>query len=131
MPAVTPAVAGSKGPVGYDSYRRLDRLPRLISGVQTLQFSNYDRTGGNNDGFTGAFSCLRQGHGQDGCVIAERQGAGELASIWFTRDGGDVSATGDITVELDGRTVVDAPLQDSSTATWALPLSTPWSPTPT
>lgn len=109
-PAVTPAVAGSKGPVGYDSYRRLDRLPRLTSGVRTLQFSSYDRTGGNNDGFTGAFSCLRQD--EDGCVIAERQGAGELASIWFTRDGGNVSATGDISIELDGRTVVDAPLQD-------------------
>jgi hypothetical protein len=78
--------------------------------VETRQFSGYDRTGGNNDGFNGQYSCLRQS--ADGCVIAERQGPGEVQSIWFTRDEGDVSRTGNIKVELDGRVVLDAPLQD-------------------
>jgi hypothetical protein len=100
----------SKGPIGWDTYRRLDRLPELTTGVQTHQFSSFDRTGGNDDGFVGTYSCLYEN--EAGCVLAEDSGAGEVQSIWFTRDGGNVSATGNITIELDGRTVLDAPLQD-------------------
>ena len=108
----TPAAAGAdgKGTVGWDTLRRLDRLPELPTGVRTLQTSSFDRAGGNDDGFVGTYSCLRQTGA--GCVIAEREGAGEIDAIWFTRDGGDVRNTGDITIELDGRTVLDAPLQD-------------------
>ncbi|MQA13407.1 MAG: DUF2961 domain-containing protein [Pseudonocardiaceae bacterium] len=109
-PAPSLAPVSGKGPVGYEHYRRLDALAALPTGVQTRQFSSFDRTGGNDDGFTGAFSCLRID--LDGCVIAEHQGAGEVGSIWFTRDGGDVRRTGNIKIELDGRTVLDAPLQD-------------------
>ncbi|WP_152365935.1 DUF2961 domain-containing protein [Microlunatus speluncae] len=98
------------GPVGWDTYRQLDRLGELDRDSRSLQFSSFDRTDGNNDGFEGAHSCLRQSEG--GCVIAEHRGAGEIASIWFTRDGGDVSKTGKITIELDGETVVDTSLQD-------------------
>ncbi|QFY10419.1 DUF2961 domain-containing protein [Nonomuraea phyllanthi] len=101
---------GAKGPVGWDVYRRLDRLPELPVGVQTKQFSSFDRTGDNNDGFEGTYSCL--GTTEQGCVIAEHTGAGEVQAIWFTRDGGDVTRTGKITIELDGRKVVDASLQD-------------------
>jgi len=100
-----------KGPIGYETYRQLDRLPDLAIGVETLQFSSFDRAGGNGqDGFDGRYSCLRQS--AEGCVIAEDEGAGEVDSVWFTRDGGDVSRTGNIKIELDGRTIVDAPLQD-------------------
>ncbi|MGV9386251.1 glycoside hydrolase family 172 protein [Nonomuraea sp. NPDC003707] len=105
------AQASAKGPVGWDVYRRLDRLPELPVGVQTKQFSSFDRTGDNNDGFEGTYSCLSSTD-DGGCVIAEHTGAGEVQAIWFTRDGGDVSRTGRITVELDGRKVVDASLQD-------------------
>jgi hypothetical protein len=108
--APAPALAEGKGTVGWDTYRRLDRLPELTTGAQAQQTSSFDRTGGNNDGFEGTYSCLRQS--ADGCVIAEREGAGEIDSIWFTRDGGDVTRTGDIEIELDGETVLDAPLQD-------------------
>lgn len=108
-PAAAPLPVAGKGPVGHEHYRRLDALPALPVGVRTLQFSSFDRTGGNDDGFNGTYSCLRAA--PDGCLIAERQGAGEVASIWFTRDGGDVSRTGNIKIELDGRTVLDAPLQ--------------------
>ncbi|MGI8905212.1 MAG: glycoside hydrolase family 172 protein [Candidatus Sumerlaeaceae bacterium] len=97
-----------KGPIGWQVYRELDRLPELTSGVQTLQFSSYDRTGGNNDGFEGTYSCVK--NTSEGCVIAEATGAGEIQSIWFTRDGGDVSKTGDIIIKLDGETVLHAPL---------------------
>ncbi|MGW3350300.1 glycoside hydrolase family 172 protein [Nonomuraea rubra] len=104
------APAPAKGPVGWDVYRRLDRLPELPVGVQTKQFSSFDRTGDNNDGFEGTYSCLRTT--AEGCVIAEHTGAGELQAIWFTRDGGDVTRTGRITIELDGVKVVEASLQD-------------------
>jgi hypothetical protein len=97
------------GPVGWDIYRQLDRLPELPAGVHEYEISSYDRTGGNNDGFLGTYSCLSAG--RDGCVLAQHNGPGEIDSIWFTRDGGDVSATGDIRIELDGRTALEAPLQ--------------------
>ncbi len=104
------AAAVDKGPVGWETYRRLDRLPLLGTGVATRQFSSFGRDGSNDhDGFSGAYSCLRQ---SNGCVLAEDRGPGEVGSIWFTRDGGNVSATGQITIELDGRTVVSRSLQD-------------------
>lgn len=101
---------GGKGAVGWDTYRHLDRLPELPAGSRTEQFSSFDRTGDNDDGFEGTYSCLR--HEAGGCVIAEDTGPGEVGALWFTRDEGDVTKTGRITVELDGRKVLDAPLQD-------------------
>ncbi|MDT5170543.1 MAG: hypothetical protein QOD02_3878, partial [Mycobacterium sp.] len=99
--------------VGWDTYRRLDRLPYLSADTETLQVSSFDRTGGDFDISTGnqngSGGCLASGG--VGCVIAEDRGAGELDSIWFTRDGGNVSRMGAIRVDLDGKTVVDAPLQ--------------------
>ncbi|MER5705926.1 DUF2961 domain-containing protein [Micromonospora sp. NPDC002296] len=107
-PTTTASASGDPGAVGWDVYRRLDRLPHLGSGSRTRQFSSYDRAGGNDDGFSGAHSCLRT---DGGCVIAEDHGAGEIESIWFTRDDGAVDATGWIRIELDGVTVVDTGLQ--------------------
>ncbi|MFK8907358.1 glycoside hydrolase family 172 protein [Streptomyces sp. YS-3] len=116
--------ADAKGPVGWDSLRRLDRLPDLPSGVRTLQFSSFDRTGGNaQDGFFGTYSCLRTG--AEGCVIAEHRGAGEIGTIWFTRDQGDVSRTGTLTIELDGKKVLDAPLQDVVNGRLGAPFTPP------
>lgn len=102
------AVADDKGPAGWDTYRRLDRLPELAAGTRTHQFSSFGRDGSNDDGFVGTWSCLRQ---SGGCVIAEARGPGEVQSIWFTRDEGDVRATGWIRIELDGVVVVQADLQ--------------------
>ena len=99
--------------VGWDTYRRLDQLPYLRADTQTLQVSSFQRSGGDFDISTGnkngSGGCLASGGA--GCVIAEDRGAGEVDSIWFTRDGGNVRALGGIRVELDGRTVLDAPLQ--------------------
>jgi hypothetical protein len=99
--------------VGWDTYRRLDRLPYLSADTETLQVSSFDRTGGNYDISTGnqngSGGCLASGG--VGCVIAEDRGAGEIDSIWFTRDNGNVTRMGAIRIELDGHTVVDAPLQ--------------------
>ncbi|OBJ05805.1 hypothetical protein A5624_25320 [Mycobacterium sp. 1482292.6] len=99
--------------VGWDTYRRLDRLPYLHPGSQTLQVSSFDRSGGDYDISTGnrngSGGCLAPGGA--GCVIAEDHGAGEIESIWLTRDGGNLRALGNIRIELDGQTVVDTPLQ--------------------
>ncbi|HEX2131094.1 MAG TPA: DUF2961 domain-containing protein [Actinophytocola sp.] len=107
--AADPGVAAANGPVGWDTYRRLDLLPDLASGSQTKQFSSFARNGSNDDGFVGRYSCLRTNG--PGCVLAEDRGPGEVQSIWFTRDSGDVSATGNIRIVLDGVTVLDANLQ--------------------
>ncbi|MFJ2738937.1 glycoside hydrolase family 172 protein [Streptomyces sp. NPDC087440] len=116
--AATTAPAG-KGPVGWETYRRLDLAAHLPRGVETKMFSSFDRQGGNWDGFGGVSSCLPIRTKE--CVIAEHVGAGEISSIWFTRWLGPIrdtgltgsfAHTGRITVELDGRKVVDAPLAD-------------------
>jgi Protein of unknown function (DUF2961) len=99
--------------VGWDTYRHLDRLPYLSVDTQALQLSSFDRSGGNFDISTGnkngSGGCLASGGA--GCVVAEDRGAGEIDSIWFTRDGGNVTALGTIRIDLDGHTVIDAPLQ--------------------
>jgi hypothetical protein len=105
--AVTKQASNSKGPIGWDVYRRLDELPALTSGVATKQFSSFDRTGGNGD-FSHCLTTTSDGK----CVIAQHSGAGEVDSIWFTRDGGDTTNTGNITIQLDGKTVLHAPLVD-------------------
>lgn len=99
----------STGTTGWETYRRLDLLPDLAGGSQTKQFSSFGRNGTNDDGFVGRYSCLRAGG--PGCVLAEDRGPGEVQSIWFTRDEGNVSATGNIRIVLDGVTVLDASLQ--------------------
>jgi len=104
------AVAGWSGPTGWDVYTRLDTLPLLRERTRTVQVSSYDRSGGNDDGANGTYSCPRRVPA--GCVIAEGRGPGQIESIWFTRDFGNLSATGRITVRIDGRTVVHAPLVD-------------------
>ncbi|WP_222853421.1 glycoside hydrolase family 172 protein [Fodinicola acaciae] len=106
MPAAA-ASAPSHGPVGWDTYRHPERLTDISGDGRTLQSSSFDRGGGNGDGNSW---CLRTTSA--GCVIAERSGAGEIDSIWFTRDEGNVTATGAITVELDGKTVLSGSLQD-------------------
>lgn len=99
--------------MGWDTYRRLDRLPYLSADTEALRYSSFDRSGGDVNPHTGndngSGGCLRSGG--VGCVVAEDTGAGEVDSIWFTRDRGVVTSMGRIRIELDGRTVIDAPLQ--------------------
>ncbi|GAA1401332.1 DUF2961 domain-containing protein [Catellatospora coxensis] len=116
------AAIADKGPVGWDVYRRLDLLPHLAAGTRTAQFSSFGRDGSNDDGFSGAYSCLRQ---SGGCVLAEDRGPGEVQSIWFTRDEGNVTATGWIRIELDGITVVDTGLQNLVNGNLGAPFSFP------
>jgi hypothetical protein len=109
------------GPVGWEAYRQLDRLPFLTPGSRTRQVSSRDPTGANDDGYSGKYSCLR--HVPEGCLLASHDGPGELDQIWsagyapvfnpvFRYGPGDLSLVGKLRVVLDGRVVVDAPLQD-------------------
>ncbi|GAA2812100.1 glycoside hydrolase family 172 protein [Saccharopolyspora taberi] len=110
-PGSAEARPGARGSVGWDTYRDVNGLTQLRGGEQSRQFSSFARDGSNNDGFQGTFSCLRTW--ERGCVIAEHAGPGEVSSIWFTREPwGDVTGTGNIIIELDGRVVLDAPLID-------------------
>lgn len=103
--------AAEKGTVGWDTFRDVHGLTQLRGGEQSRQFSSFARDGSNDDGFEGTYSCLRTTN--QGCVIAEHSGPGEITSMWFTREPyGDVTGTGNITVELDGQVVLDAPLID-------------------
>ncbi|WP_246127886.1 glycoside hydrolase family 172 protein [Amycolatopsis rhizosphaerae] len=108
---VAVTAGADKGPVGWETYRSLSGMARLRPGEQVKQFSSFDRTGGNDDGFNGTYSCLRHEPGGE-CVIAEAHGAGEISSMWFTYAADSVAAIGGITVELDGRVVLQGSLQD-------------------
>ncbi|MFN3651323.1 MAG: glycoside hydrolase family 172 protein [Armatimonadota bacterium] len=72
--------AAERPPVGVAQLSRLDLLPRLKEPVKVGMFSSYDRTGGNDDGFSGRHSFLRKEG--DGLVIAEMKGPGCVTRIW-------------------------------------------------
>ena len=121
-PSVNAAASPSftaKGPVGWDTLRHLDAFDMLPVGVQTKQFSSFDRAQKNKDNN----NCLRT-IGSGGCVVAETTGAGEIDDIWFTdyvrttvngttlMDWGNVTGMGSLVVVLDGKTVINHNLQD-------------------
>jgi hypothetical protein len=76
-----PAFAGDETAALEELYR-LELLPRLRPGETCKMFSSYDRTGGNNDGFSGTYSKLRVEDGNS--VLAEMDGPGCIQRIWFT-----------------------------------------------
>lgn len=60
--------------------KRVDKLPEYRTGSYVEQFSSYDRTGGNDDGFAGTYSFIRKE--DDKLVIAEMDGPGVINRIW-------------------------------------------------
>jgi len=62
-----------------DNLARPDLLP-VLRNVRVASESSYDRTGGNDDGFSGRFSFLRKEG--DALVIAELEGPGVVQRIW-------------------------------------------------
>lgn len=71
----------ASGFTGLETLHRLERLPRLRPGVGFRMFSSYDRSGGNDDGFTGKYSSLRREGGDS--VLAEANGPGVIRRIYF------------------------------------------------
>ena len=110
-----------KGPIGWDSYRRLDLFPQLRSGTQTRDFSSTDPAQANGD-FNHPLRVTSDGQ----YVIAEANGPGEIVSIWSTINGGDVTNDGLITIELDGNVVLSTNYQalvsGALGAPWVWPL---------
>ncbi len=76
----SPASAQDAPAAGLAALHRLDLLPRFSTAVRVGCLSSYDRTGGNDDGFSGKYSFLRREDG--GLVIADLQGPGVIYRVW-------------------------------------------------
>ncbi len=74
--------------LGIDELYRLDRLPRLRRSIEMGSVSSYDRSGGNNDGFSGAYSFVRKEPG--GLVLADLEGPGIIYRFWTPTPTDDV-----------------------------------------
>lgn len=72
----------TKIPIGIERLTRLDQIYRVPDNVQVVGESSYDRTGGNDDGFSGTYSYLYRD--EKGYVIFDRQGPGCVYQMWFT-----------------------------------------------
>jgi len=70
----------AQAPVGIDTLGRPDLLPRFKPSVAVASVSSYDRTGGNDDGFSGKHSFLRKE--PEGLVIADLKGPGVVYRFW-------------------------------------------------
>jgi len=73
------SVAAQQNP-GIDELHRLDRLPKFKQSVKVASVSSYDRTGGNDDGFSGKYSFIRKD--PEGLVIADLKGPGVIYRVW-------------------------------------------------
>ena len=66
--------------VGWDDFYRLDRLPAFKASVKVGSGSSYDRTDGNDDGFSGKYSFVRKD--PEGLVLADLKGPGVIYRVW-------------------------------------------------
>lgn len=73
-----------------EQLKRVDMLPLYRSNTVNEQFSSYDRTGGNDDGFSGKYSYIRKENGN--LVLAEFKGAGVVNRIWTPTPTNDMIA---------------------------------------
>lgn len=73
---------------GIEELHRLDALPAFKQSVKVASVSSYDRTGGNEDGFTGKYSFVRKESG--GLVIADLKGPGVIYRIWTPTPSDDI-----------------------------------------
>ncbi len=94
-------------PIGVDSLSRLDRLPLLRRGVWFHSTSSQDVTGGNNDGFTAAFSNQYVQNGR--YVLLDTLGPACVQLFRTARNNAftnKMSFNGNVTIETqkDGRT---------------------------
>jgi hypothetical protein len=92
-PWLQAASAGHQSPdgnrvLGVEELYRLDLLPKLRLAVRIGCLSSYDRTGGNDDGFSGAYSFIRKEPG--GLVIADLTGPGIIYRISIPSPSDDI-----------------------------------------
>jgi hypothetical protein len=67
-------------PVGLEAVYRLDQLAVLKPALSVGSVSSYDRSGGNDDGFSGRYSFVRKEG--DYLVLADLQGPGVIYRFW-------------------------------------------------
>src|SRR5215207_2857080 len=67
-------------PPGVEELYRVDALPAFKRSVRIGSVSSYDRTGGNDDGFSGKYSFVARVPG--GLVLADLKGPGVVYRIW-------------------------------------------------
>ncbi|MBM3881364.1 MAG: DUF2961 domain-containing protein [Verrucomicrobia bacterium] len=72
--------SGWAAPIGLEALYRLDRLPAFKTSVKIGSVSSYDRSGGNDDGFSGKYSFVRRD--EQGVVLADLQGPGVIYRLW-------------------------------------------------
>jgi hypothetical protein len=75
-------------PIGLDEYLKLDQLPCFRESVHVGSVSSYDRTEGNDDGFSGTYSFVRKEG--DSLVLADLTGPGVIYRIWTPTPSDDV-----------------------------------------
>lgn len=88
--SITPTLAEDAAPwvLGMEELHRLDLLPQMRRSVHVGSISSYDRTGGNDDGFSGKYSFVAKE--DDGLVIADLKGPGIVYRIWTPTPSTDV-----------------------------------------
>lgn len=79
-PALFAAFSAAQDVVSVQDLYKIEGLPRMRPVVKVGSFSSYDRTGGNDDGFSGKYSFIRREN--DALVIAELKGPGVITRIW-------------------------------------------------
>ena len=89
--AILVLIAGAACHAGaeIEELHRLDLLPRFRQSAAVSSISSHDRTGGNDDGFSGKYSYV--GKEGDGLVIADLQGPGVIYRIWTPTPTGDIT----------------------------------------
>jgi hypothetical protein len=65
---------------GLAELHRIDRLACVRPSIRIGSVSSYDRSGGNDDGFSGKYSFVARE--DDGLVIADLEGPGVIYRIW-------------------------------------------------
>jgi hypothetical protein len=83
-----PPVLAAGAPVGMEELYRLDRLPTLKTSEKVGSVSSYDRSGGNDDGFSGKYSFVRKD--PEGLVLADLKGPGVIYRLWTPTPTDDV-----------------------------------------
>lgn len=122
--ALLAAACGGSGEI--DPWLFMDGdLSRLseFSDAESVHFSSHDRTGGNDDGFSGLFSRIRVDENREH-VLAETEGPGCVRRIWMTWPGRPTN----IRIYVDGKETpeVDMPADEFFSGVHP-PFVAPWS----
>jgi hypothetical protein len=85
-PEPEPGPAPLAAPFAPPGAALLADWPSISIGVESRQFSSFDREGGNDDGFSGRYSALYTEAAE--YVIFDALGPGRLNTLWFTSGAG-------------------------------------------